>query len=177
MLGLVIATTFAGVLTWHNDLARTGQNPNETILTPSNVNAKQFGKLFTLPVDGQIYVQPLLLPSVNVRGNGRHGVVFVATEHDSLYAFDAAGKPRKPLWHDSFIDPAHGVTTVPCTSDRQPECDVTIMAPEHGISGTPVIDPASGTIYLDVKTDENGTFIERLHAIDITNGAERLGSP
>jgi hypothetical protein len=169
--------TFGGVLTWHNDGARTGENRAETLLTPKNVNPKHFGKLFAYRVDGQLYAQPLYVPRVPVSGRGTRDVVIAATEHDSVYAFDAAGLTRAPLWHDRFIDPARGITAVPCTSARQPECDPTIMAPEHGITGTPVVDPATGRIYVDVKTDERGVFVERLHVLDVATGAEVPGSP
>ena len=168
------ANAFPGVLTWHNDHARTGQNRAETLLTPTLVNRKQFGKLFSYRVDGQIYAQPLYVPRVRVRGT--HDVVIVATEHDSVYAFDAL-VPRTQLWHRSFIDPGRGITTVPCTSPRQPECDPTIMAPEHGITGTPVVDPATGRLYVDVQTDERGTFVHRLHVLDVASGTEVPGSP
>lgn len=165
------------MLTWHNDRARTGQNRSETLLTPQLVNPKHFGKLFSYRVDGQLYAEPLYVSRVAVSGRGTHDVVIVATEHDSVYAFDAAGVTRAPFWHDSFIDPGRGITTVPCTSPRQSECDPTIMAPEHGITGTPVIDAANGRLYVDVKTDEHGVFVERLHALDLTSGAEVTGSP
>jgi hypothetical protein len=170
-------SAFSGVLTWHNDRARTGQNRSETTLTPQLVNPMHFGKIFSYRVDGQLYAEPLYVPRVAMSGRGTHDLVIVATEHDSVYAFDAAGATRTPLWHESFIDPAHGITTVPCTSPRQPECDPTIMAPEHGITGTPVIDAPNGRLYVDVKTDEHGVFVERLHALDVASGAEVAGSP
>ncbi|HYL26779.1 MAG TPA: pyrrolo-quinoline quinone [Candidatus Nitrosotalea sp.] len=170
------SASFAGVLTWHNDAARTGQNPAETVLTPQVVVRARFGKLFSYRVDGQLYAQPLYAPRVRIGGNSRD-VVIAATEHDSVYAFDAAGRSRAPLWHVSFINPARGITTVPCVSARQPECDPTIMAPEHGITGTPVIDAATGRLYIDAKTDERGIFVERLHALDLSTGAEVPGSP
>src|SRR5271170_3560906 len=97
------------VLTYHNDLARTGQNLNETLLTPANVSSGKFGRLFTYPVDGQVYAQPLYMPGVVIPGQGIHNVIFVVTEHDSVYAFDADNY-LAPLWHVSFFDPAAGVT-------------------------------------------------------------------
>ncbi len=116
------AQSFAGVLTWHNDVERTGQNLNEAILTAANVNSTQFGKKFSYSVDGQIYAQPLYVPGVNIPGQGTHNVVYVATENDSVYAFDADGLVSTPLWHTSFINPPT-VTTMPCTSASQPDCD------------------------------------------------------
>lgn len=158
------------VLTYQYDAARDGVNSHETILTPANVNAGQFGKRFAEGVDGYIYGQPLYVPNLAIAG-GTHNVVFVATEHDSVYAFDA-DSPQL-LWQTSFLDAANGVTTVP-TSDVN--CDVQIV-PEIGITSTPVIDLSSGTIYVVAMTKENGAYFHRLHALDITTGAEKSGSP
>jgi len=173
----VPSARFEGVLTWHNDLARTGQNRNETVLRPANVRSSSFGKRFARPVDGMVYAQPLYVPSVNVAGSGAIDVAIVATEHDSVYAFDASGKRSSPLWHTSFIDPKRGITTVPCTNKRQPECDPTILAPEHGITGTPVVDPSTQTVFVYAKTLDRGKYFWHLHALDIRTGTERSGSP
>jgi len=162
------------VLTYHNDLARTGQNLNETILSPSAIRSGRFGQLFTNAVDGQVYAQPLYVPGVNIPGKGVFNVVFVVTEHDSVYAFDADGIADTPLWHVNFTKPAIGVTTVPAESLV---CNV--IVPEIGITGTPVIDPATGTLYVVAMTLEQfgQTYVQRLHALDVATGAERPGSP
>jgi hypothetical protein len=161
------------VLTWHNDNSRTGQNLNESALTLANVNATQFGKKFTRSVDGRIYAQPLYVPNVSIPGKGTHNVVYVATENDSVYAFDAGGAPTAALWHHAFTNPAKGITAVRCADT--PACGV--VGPVVGITGTPVIDPTTKTLYVVVFTKENGSHFQRLHALDITTGAERFGGP
>jgi outer membrane protein assembly factor BamB len=162
------------VLTYHNDLARTGQNLQETILSPSSIHAGRFGQLFTYAVDGQVYAQPLYLQGVNIPGQGVYNVVFVVTEHDSVYALDADGNAAEPLWHVNFTNPTLGITTA---SADDLQCAA--IAPEVGITGTPVIDPASGTLYVVAMTLEYfaGNYVQRLHALDLTTGAERPGSP
>src|SRR5579871_3136155 len=115
------------VLTYHNDLARTGQNLDERQLTPASVSSGQFGPLFRYPVDGQVYTQPLYLPGVIIPGHGIHNVTFIATEHDSVYAFDADNNLGAPLWHVNFLDPAQGVRTASATDL---ECDS--ITPEVG---------------------------------------------
>jgi hypothetical protein len=173
----VVITDFPGMFTSHNDLARTGQNLQENVLTPANVNPLLFGLLFSDPVDGYVYAQPLYIENVSIPGRGFHNVVYVATEGDSIYAFDA-DHAGLPLWHDSFVDPAQGVTTVPST-DIKP--NYTDLIPQIGITGTPVIDPVSGTLYVVAVTKEvsNGvaSYFHRLHALDITTGAEKFGGP
>ena len=163
------------VTTSRNDNSRDGLNSNETILTPASVNPSSFGKLFSQAVEGYVYAQPLYVQNVTIPGLGTHNVVYVATEHDSVYAFDAdsnTGMNSSALWKKSFIHPTRGVTTV---SSGDVGCGDLI--PEIGITGTPVIDTNTGTMYLIAKTKENGAFVQRLHAIDITTGAERPGSP
>jgi hypothetical protein len=157
------------VLMHHYDIGRTGQNTNETILTPANVNSTTFEKLFSVPTDGLVFAQPLYVPGVAVSGQGTHNVVFVATEHDSLYAYDA-DTGGTPLWTVSFR--INGATSVPWQTVGAGD-----IYPEIGITGTPVIDPSTGTLYLVAETLESGVCVHRLHAIDITSGAEKFGGP
>jgi hypothetical protein len=171
---LVQAQTYSGMLTWHNDPARTGQNLQETVLTPANVNSKTFGKLFSFPVDGQVFAQPLYVYNVAIPGKGTYNVIYVATENDSLYAFDADGLNTSPLWHDSFISPGKRITPVSCADTGADPCP---FFSRIGITGTPVIDPASGTLYVVAATKENAKYVNRLHAVDITSGAEKFGGP
>ena len=149
----VVITNVAGIFTFHDDNLRTGQNPNETVLTLANVNQAQFGKLFSYTTDGVSYASPLYVANVNIPGQGFHNVVYAATEHDSVYAFDADGLSSTPLWKVSFLKT--GVTTVPCADTG--ECGD--IPNEVGITSTPVIDQATGTIYVVAKTKEGSTHL------------------
>lgn len=157
------------VLTYHNDNGRTGQNLNETILTPANVNQSTFGKIFTYSVDGYVYAQPLYVSSVNIPGQGIHNVIFVATENNTLYALDAdsnTGSNSGVLWQLNF-GPAASSSYMGFTP----------IVPEVGITGTPVIDPTSGILYLDAFTQVGTNFFHAIHAINIANGNETAFSP
>ncbi|MGO9835307.1 MAG: pyrrolo-quinoline quinone [Polyangiaceae bacterium] len=153
------------VLTYHNDVARTGQYQTETVLTPSDVNASTFGKKFAQPVDGYVYAQPLFVPALTI-GGATHDVVFVVTEGNSIYAFDAnASGPV--LWHTNVG------TSLSC-SDLD---DCGDLVPGAGITGTPVIDPSTQTMYLVALTKDSMGDHHRLHAIDLITGADKLGGP
>lgn len=184
----IAITDLTGVTTYHNNLARDGANTHEFALTPANVNTSTFGKLFPCAVDGAIYAQPLWVPQVTVNG-AKHNVVVVATQHDSVYAFDADISPCMALWHFSVLDAAHGggtgaagETSVPSSPPNnvigQGFGDIT---PEVGITGTPVIDPATNTIYLVTKSiipnSSPLSFFQRLHALDLVTGGEKFGGP
>ena len=169
---------FAGaqsVTTSQYDNVRSGANPVETTLNPHNVNARHFGKLFALKVDGDVYAQPLFVAGLEIPDKGRHDVLFIATEHDSVYAFDAYGQPASPLWRVNFL--RKGVTTVP---EDDVECP--FIAREVGITSTPVIDADTGTLYVLARTKElNGLpsnqHRQRLHALSMTTGLEQFGGP
>jgi hypothetical protein len=172
------ATAQVSVTTYHMDNFRTGLNANETLLTSSSVKMQTFGKLFSYNVDGFIVAQPLYMPDVNIPALGTHNVVYVATQNDSVYAFDADQVGNgSPLWQASFTNPAAGITSVPIADNGCPDT----MFVNVGIMGTPVIDAATGTLYVSVKTKEivgtKKNYVQRLHALDITNGQEKFGGP
>lgn len=158
---------YTGTFTMKNDTFRTGQNLNEVALTTGNVNQNQFGKLFTRSVDGNIYAQPLYVPDVTIPNVGTYNVVYVATENDSVYAFDADGTATSPLWQTSFL-----------TGGAQPldttDVNCTNITPVYGITSTPVIDPATNTMFVlaRTKTGKSGdyTYYQTLYAVDITTG-------
>jgi putative Ig domain-containing protein/transmembrane protein TMEM131/centrosomal CEP192-like protein len=168
LLTTVAGAQYAGQLSWGNS------NLNETTLTPANVSTATFGKQFSYSVDASIFAQPLYVPNVTIPGQGVHNVLYVVTENDSAYAFDADGKQTTPLWYDSFINPSQGITAVPCNLITSNVCNI---APIIGITGTPAIDTATNTMYLDTHIDNNGTLYHYLHALDITTGAEKFAGP
>ena len=162
------------VLTWHDNVARTGLNAEETQLTPANVNRNSFGKLFSYPVDGQQYAEPLYVPNLAIPGKGTHDVVLVVTQHNSVYAFDAdsnAGPDGGLLWHVNLGPPA--TTPSPYIGGRYGPW--TLVTPYIGIEGTPVIDPSTNTMYLDSFTNPaSGVYEHHIYAIDITTGQNRV---
>jgi outer membrane protein assembly factor BamB len=162
----------AAITTSQYSNARTGANSHEKTLTPANVNAAHFGKLQVIRVDGDVYAQPLYLPQVDVPGEGKRNILFIATEHDSVYAFDASGNLDGPLWHVSFVNPQAEVVTIHAGESGCP-----MIRPEIGITSTPVIDPATGTLYVLVRSEEHGRPMQRLHALALTTGAEKFGGP
>src|SRR3984957_17953366 len=172
---------FAGNwLTYHYDNARDGANTNEVVLTPTNVNTNTFFKLFTYTVDAEVYAEPLYMAKVTITGQGTHNVVFVATENDSVYAFDAdsnLGTNGGLLWQTNL-----GVAILSDNNEFGGRYGAPFpdLAPRVGITGTPVIDLASGTIYMSVTTREvtsTTNYYHRIHALNITNGTEQPYSP
>ena len=181
ILGVTLHTGngYAGTLTQHNDIARTGQNINESTLNTTNVASATFGKLFTQPVDGQLFAQPLYVPNVSIAG-GTHNVIYLATENDSVYAYDAdsnTGAFANPYWKVSLIDTAHGAaagaTAVGASGATTVDVSCGNISKQIGITATPTIDPSTNTMYVATESKENGAFFQRLHAIDITTGAEK----
>ncbi len=172
-------TPSTDVLSYHNDNSSTGQNLSETVLTPANVNTTTFGKLFSAGVDGQVYAQPLYVAGVNITtgaNQGTHNVVFVATEHDSLYAIDADNGAI--LWQDTLLHAVHGGTV-----SSVPSSDVNVgdLAPEIGVTATPVIDAGTNTLYVEAKTKEVASdgshYIHQLYAVNLSNGSVVGGGP
>jgi hypothetical protein len=170
-------TDLAGTYTYHNDLFRDGANIKEYALTMSNVKTATFGKLASCAVDGAIYGQPLWVANLTVGGT-RHNVVFVATQHDSLYAFDADASSCALLWHTNLIDAAHGgaagETSVPNGLVNSGD-----VSPEIGVTSTPVIDPSTSILYVLSKSVDStqANYYQRLHAIDLATGNEKTLSP
>jgi hypothetical protein len=184
----VAVTDLAGVFTYHNDLSRDGANTQEYALSPSTVKMASFGKLFSCPVDGAIYTQPLWVAGLNISG-GTHNVLFVATQHNSLYAFDADANPCVKYWRVNLLDPSHGGTAneASATWNDVGNCFGDVY-PEVGVTGTPVIDPVTSTLYVVSASESNpmssgncsgsvATFFHRLHALDLATGNEKFNAP
>ena len=177
-------TDLTGVTTYHNDLSRDGANTHELALTTSNVKTTTFGKLFSCSVDGAIYAQPLWVANLTI-GTTMHNVIVVATQHDSVYAFDADSNanPCVPFWHANLIDSAHGGTagegSVASSSGGLVGAGFGDITPETGITGTPVIDLGTNMLYVVSKSAIANplSFFQRLHALNLTNGNEKTGSP
>jgi hypothetical protein len=181
----VAVTDLAGVTTYHNNISRNGSNTQEYALSPSTVTTSTFGKLFSCTVDGAVYAQPLWVPNLTI-SSAKHNVIFIATQHESLYAFDADANtsPCTPLWHANLIDSAHGAnsgeTAVPSSgSGALVGGGSGDIAPEVGVTGTPVIDPTTNTLFVVSKSAiiSGPSFYQRLHAIDLFTGNEKFSGP
>ena len=175
--------TPVSVFTYHYDNTRQAQNTNETLLAPGNVTTNTFGKLFTYTLDGYVYAEPLIMTNLAIPGQGVHNVVFVATEHDSIYALDADGNlgaNNGVLWQVN-VGLSATSSGAPFGGRYNGGVGYTDIVPEVGVTGTPVIDPQTGTLYVDAFTrDVVGdvtTYNHRIHALDVTTGAERPYSP
>jgi hypothetical protein len=159
------------VMTYQYDNTRAGANTNEFLLTPANVNVNNFGRLFTYPVDGYVFAQALVATGVTIPDLGVHDVLYVVTENDTVYAFDADNYVPTPYWTNSLINAAAGIIPVPGAAANGN------IQPEVGITATPVFDPVTGTLYVEARTQEtsgtNVVYVHRLHALDIGTGQER----
>ena len=184
----VFVTNLKGVLTYHNDNARDGANTQEVALSSTTVTTATFGKLFSCHVDGAVYAQPLWMKGVSIAG-GTHNVIVVATQHDSVYLFDADANPCVTYWHVNLLDTLHGGTSgeAPVTWNDVGYCYGDIY-PEVGVTGTPVVDATTNTIYVVSASESNaqnsgqcvnttGNFYHRLHALDIATGSEKYNAP
>ena len=165
----VAITDLAGVFTYHNDLSRDGVNSQEYALNTSSVKASSFGKRFACSIDAAAYAQPLWVANVNI-GGGTHNVVIAATQHDTVYAFDADASPCQTYWSQSLL--AGGETWV-----NSGDVNTSDISPDIGIVGTPVIDPNTNTIYVVSKSKNGSSFHQRLHALNLSDGSERFGGP
>ena len=183
----IAVTDLAGVFTYHYDSARTGQNLQEYALSPAILRSSTFGALFSCSVDGYVYASPLYVANLNVGGQ-RHNAVFIATQHDSVYAFDADSPSCVQLWQTSFL--SSNVTSVPVsnTSAAGDICEggVNCLGLELGVMSTPVIDSSTNTIYVVAHTKDtvgsgcssgSPCYPFRLHALDLTTGIEKFGGP
>ena len=167
LIGAPIAQAQTDVLMSRTDLARTGQSLNEPTLTAQSVASATFGKIYSFPVDGQTYAQPLVKANLTIPGKGTFNTVFVATEQSSVYAIDADS--GTPIWHRNFTNPATGLT-VRTTSSTQDD-----IRPAVSITSTPVIDAVHGTLYVVAETVQSGSpAYYWLHALDVTTGADKV---
>lgn len=184
----IYVTDLKGVLTYHNDNSRDGINMREFALSSATVTTATFGKLFSCAVDGAVYAQPLWMRGVSIAG-GIHNIIVVATQHDSVYVFDADANPCVTYWHVNLLDTLHGGTPgeAPVTWNDVGYCLGDIY-PEVGVTGTPVIDSATNTIYVVGASESNrknsgtcrrtsGNFYHRLHALDVFTGSEKYNAP
>ena len=184
----VYVTDLKGVLTYHNDNARDGANNREFALSSSTVTTATFGKLFSCAVDGAVYAQPLWMRGMSIAG-GTHNIIIVATQHNSVYVFDADANPCVTYWHANLLDTLHGGTPgeAPVTWNDVGYCYGDIY-PEIGVTGTPVIDATTKTIYVVSASESNarnsgncigasGNFYHRLHALDVFTGSEKYNGP
>jgi hypothetical protein len=176
---LFLSSTFGvsqvAVTTYHNDNYRSGSNPQETVLTLSNVRVQSFGKRTTFPVQGYVYAQPLYLPGLTIGGTS-HNVLFIATEHDQVYAFDV--NSGQQLWHTNFLSSSGFRYLISPVSSDDVSCGD--LVPEIGITGTPAIDATTGTMYLVAKTKtydaltQTTSFNQTLHALDVKTGRDKV---
>jgi hypothetical protein len=170
--------TGPGVVARGYDDKRTGANLGETVLKPDMVRTGSFGQLYCKPVDDEIYGQILYLPALDLGAKGKHDTLLVVTMNDSVYAFDATDASGPPLWEQHYADPAKGITPVPTRDLAKTTCGVyTDITARVGILSTPALDLGTGTAYLLARTKESGRYVQRLHAISLTDGSERAGSP
>jgi fibronectin type 3 domain-containing protein len=179
----IAVTDLTGVTTYHNDLSRDGANTREFALTTAIVKTATFGKLFSCSVDGAIYAQPLWVAGLTVNA-AKHNVIIVATQHNSVYAFDADASPCVTLWRAKLTDTTHGGSATETTVPSGPTGNLVgagygDITPEVGVTGTPVIDPTTNTLYVVSKSviPSGPTFFQRLHALDLTTGNEKFGGP
>lgn len=149
---------------------RSAVNSQEIQLTPTSATAARFGKLFTLPVDGHIFGQPLYVPGLTIGGK-THDVIFVATENDTVYAFDA-DQNASALWNTSLVNAGSGEAPVPCG-----DVDGCSISGTIGVTATPVISVDRNAIYVEARSKQNGAYLHKLHALDLTTGAEKFGGP
>lgn len=168
-LALSAQTVNPQILTGQYDSNRTSSTHNEIILSPSNVNVNQFGKLFSWSVDGWIFAQPLYVPQVSING-APHNVVYVATMHNSVYAFDSDHPGAGPLWVVNLGPSVTAPTASGCPAQ-------TFTGPELGILSTPVIDPSTNTLYAVSASPSGSGYVHYLHALDLSTKAEKFGGP